>query len=337
MRYSKLLPNQMENLIEIVKDHIDILLIEDDESRGVCPFCNGGRSHEKTFCIEIETGLSICHRASCGWKGNAISLLSELLDLSYERAKETLNGKEDYSIESIIQLVEYDSEIPFKRLANRAWINDAYKPSRWPSDVLDWIRRRGYSPDEFFQYNDVWMPPDGLYNGRVIFKVESNNVLAYQLYDFTGKNPRKTINPEGEFLSRTLYNYNQGNPIHECSAEFLLVHEGIFDVARSLTRDYNACCIFGTNLSSYQEELLRQHKAKEIVVCLDGDTNIKDLSKDKAWQIATRLSKTISKQVSIMRLPLKDDPDSCDESVFDACFDSRLVLKDKDEWLFENL
>lgn len=336
MKSSKLLLSQTENLRTIIED-CDIQWQDNHEIRGRCPFCHGGRSGEKTFCLDPETGLSICHRMNCGWAGNAVSLISELQGISYEKARAVLNGAEDSSLESILQLIEYETETPFQKLSDTAWIKDACKPSKCPSDVSQWLDKRGYSFDQISQYCELWMPPEGLYKGRVIFRVESKNVLAYQLYDFTGKNPRKTINPEGEFLSRTLFAYNQGKPFHEDSKDFLLIHEGIFDTLRSLTREYNACCIFGTNISLHQIELIRAHQAKEIVVCLDGDTAVKDLSKDKAWPMAIKLQKSLNKTVSIMRLPFEDDPDSCQEFKFDDCFVNRLVLKDKDDWLFDSI
>jgi hypothetical protein len=337
MKYGKLLPNQRENLRAIIEESIELTNETSGETKGRCPFCHGGRTGEITFALNKETGLSMCHRATCAWKGNAVTLISELLNLSYEKARAALDGAQDISLESILSLMDYDETTPFEKMPESVWINNAYKPSRYPSGVFDWLLRRNYDPDQFVQQHSLWMPPDGLYNGRCIFQVNSFNVTAYQLYDYTGKMQRKTINPEGEFLSRTLYQYNNGKAINEESEDYLLIHEGIFDVARSLTRGYNAVCVFGTNLSSHQEELIRKHQAKEIIVCLDGDTKVKDTSKDKAWNMALRLSQNKNKNISIMRLPLEHDPDSCPESLFDGCFAKRFEIKDKDDWLFESL
>lgn len=43
-----------------------------------CPFCNGGRNHDKkTFSINLDTGQWQCLRGSCGRKGNMITLMQE--------------------------------------------------------------------------------------------------------------------------------------------------------------------------------------------------------------------------------------------------------------------
>ena len=50
-----------------------------------CPYCKGGKKDLYTFYISLRTGQFECKRASCGMKGNMITLsrdFSNLFELS---------------------------------------------------------------------------------------------------------------------------------------------------------------------------------------------------------------------------------------------------------------
>lgn len=48
---------------------------------GYCPYCSGGSNHDKdTFSINTQTGLFECKRASCGARGNMITLARDFSD-----------------------------------------------------------------------------------------------------------------------------------------------------------------------------------------------------------------------------------------------------------------
>jgi len=230
---------------------------------------------------------------------------------------------------SLLESIEREPEEP---LPDEVWIEGSTRLSesstRLQRDVLSWLNDRGYTDP----FDTLWMPPEGLYRGRVVFRVESLDVKGYQLYDYTRKQERKTINPEREFLSRTLYRYDEWKD----SEEPILVHEGIFDVERSRQRGFNATCVFGTNLSDTQHILLSFARAKEIIVCLDGDTRTDDIKKDKAWAMAQKLTST-QKDVSIMRLPIKEDPDSVNENVLRSCYSRRSPVLSREQWLIGKL
>lgn len=330
---SPLLPNQRSNLEQLLKQHIKVIRKDGDEWNGLCPFCNGGYKREEKFYIDMKSGLSICHRAvKCGWAGNAVSFISELMNCSYEEAKRILNEGRDNSITYLMSLLTTFEEELETELKDEVWIEGAIpfseSPTRLQTDVLSWLNRRGYTQ----AFDSLWMPPEGLYRGRVIFKVTSGRVKGYQLYDYTGKSERKTINPEREFLSRTLYRYDEW----KSSDRPILIHEGIFDVERSRLRGFNATCVFGTNLSDSQHYLLSCSNASEIIVCLDGDTKTEDIKKDKAWKMAQALT-TTSKPVSLVRLPINEDPDSCKEVVFRGCLNKRTSILSREDWLIGKL
>lgn len=40
-----------------------------NESRIICPYCNGGSSHEKCMAVNTSSGWYVCYRASCGARG----------------------------------------------------------------------------------------------------------------------------------------------------------------------------------------------------------------------------------------------------------------------------
>ncbi len=336
--YQRLLPQQKVNLTRLVKIHVDELYENRDEWKGVCPFCNGGNKKEAVFHINVDTGLSICHRAvKCGWKGNAVTFISELLDLSYEDAKDYLNEGASSSPAEIIAILKDRKDNSYEPIPDTVSIEGSMPATelqgtpQW-NYLNGWLTRRGYDPEAFLEAHSVSLPPSGLYTGRAIFNISSNRVKGYQLYDMTGKMERKTINPSNEFLSRMLYGYdnwkNDSSPI--------LIHEGIFDAARSMSRGYNATCIFGTNLSETQKYLLTESKAEKFIVCLDGDTATSDITKDKAWKIAKELSET-GRLTLIARLPKTEDPDSCDEATFDACVDKAYEVISLENWLYAKL
>jgi len=103
------------------------------------------------------------------------------------------------------------------------------------------------------------------------------------------------------------------------SKEPLLIHEGIFDMFRSVLRKYNAVCAFGKVLSAKQIALINATAASEIVLCLDGD----DAGIKGMWNIIKKWKKHIAKPLSMMYLPSENDPDSCPKNNFVEKFDCR--------------
>lgn len=279
--------------------------------------------------------MSICHRAvKCGWKGNAVTLISELLDLSYEEAKTVLNEGSGASIKEILAILQALEKDPYKPLPDTVWIEGAERllPEHNHEGVGKWLRKRGYDHHDFLTSHQVYLPPTGLYDGRVVFEVTTDKLRAYQLYDYTGLKEKKTINPKHEFLSRTLFEYEEWK-----NEELdLLIHEGIFDVARSKVRGFAATCVFGTNISDTQKYLLSKSKIKNVYIVLDGDTRNEDLKKDKAWQMACQVA-DIGKPTYLVRIPKDEDPDSILESQLEACLQKAYRVLSKSELLYARL
>jgi hypothetical protein len=270
-------------------------------------------------------GVALCHRASCGWKGNHVKLISAYLKTDVEEAKNLISGGVQESLASLINLLEEDKSTKNEILtiSDKVWIENSTRITiqNCPMEIEKWLTMtREYDPAEFLKVHAVYLPPAGLYQGRVIFKVSSDNVEAYQLYDYTGLLERKTLNPSREFLSRTLYNYENVKDKDE-----IIIHEGIFDVARSIERGYSPVCVFGTNISEYQTYLLSKTEAKEIIICLDADANVKSKNSDnsKSFNMSKKLTEKIKdKIISIMYLP-KGDPDDIGGEEFRRAYDQR--------------
>jgi len=120
---SRLLPNQKTNLSHLVTQHVKNLRKDGDEWSGLCPFCNGGYKREEKFYIDMDSGLSICHRAvKCGWKGNALGFVTELLDVSYEQARRFLDQGRDGTPEYLMSLLESIEREPEEPLTDEVWI-----------------------------------------------------------------------------------------------------------------------------------------------------------------------------------------------------------------------
>lgn len=321
------MPLQRINLEKIVSLHVEDIEKDGDEWNGLCPFCHGGTKRERKFYIDMEYGLSICHRsAKCGWKGNAVTFISELFEVAYREALQILNEGTGASIKEILAILKDAEEDPYKPLPDTVWIEGAKRLDYFNKSVFQWLEKRGYEYESFINRFPLYIPPEGLYPGRAIFEVKTEKLRAYQLYDYTGLKEKKTINPEHQFLSRTLYDYDNWKD----KEETILIHEGIFDAARSITRGYNATCVFGTNLSMTQKYLLTKSKMKNVYVVLDGDTKTQDIKKDKAWQMACELAESGVK-TSIVRLPKLEDPDSISENEFRDCIERAYPVLSKAE------
>lgn len=156
---------------------------------------------------------------------------------------------------------------------------------------------------------------------RMIFEIktgESYAWLGYLMGQADDDNP-KTLNPRGSVLSYMLGGYNY---FADKTAP-LLLHEGIFDMFRSVLRGYSAVCSFGKVLSPKQLSLLNDTKSEELVLCYDGDTaGLKAM-----WSIIKKWRKHITKRLSMMIIPYGKDPDEYGpKSKYDECFEKRRLI-----------
>lgn len=252
------------------------------EFNTICPFCEGGRKREVTLNINIQKQVVRCWRAKCEYRSGLISFLADYLKKDYKAVKDMVYegfSEEAILIAKIEKILHDDKKTAVQELSFEeidVFPEECIKASEAPNaeEYADWIQyTRGYNLEEFEAQHSVYMPPQyGLMKGRVVFEVLTNNNRAYLLYAFEKGLMPKTINPNGRVLSQMLYNYNDAK-----DGEIILVHEGIFDCARTKSYGFSSVALFGINMSFQQAFLLKETGCQEICLCLDAGTEDKML------------------------------------------------------------
>jgi len=298
------------------------------EFRAICPFCEGGRTREASFDMNITNEHVKCWRSSCLYKGNFAWFMSEFLKISYREANNMLRGPAYTSEDVLLADLEYLK----KNVLDVELFDDKYlysfdigiKDSKeiselrnegLSSEIKDWILNRRYDIDWFIENHPFLVPPQiGKGKCRVQFEVETEGSRAYQLYSFIQGVEPKTINPDQQYLSYMLYNYN--NVIR---SSIVFVTEGIFSCARLNSWGYSAVALFGVILKPYQNYLLSRLDCDEICVCLDHGT------KDASLKIYEQLKDgCYGKKLSILEIDVDGaDPDDLEEVDFVRCFKKR--------------
>lgn len=244
-----------------------------------CPFCGGGGRND-SFHINLDKGVAHCWRANnCNWSGNHFKLVKDLTQ-DDEYARDLFNADKENTYRFIkanlnlyqkalarnTKLKPLEDLNVFVEGAQRIRYFDLYKKC---SRVWDWLHQRGYNPEKFLEHHSIWWPPQvNEMRDRVVFEVLSDGNRAYLAYTMNlNEKKYKTLNPPNQVLSRLLYNYDN---IKE-GAKCIFICEGIFDAARLIDYGLDAVCIFGSNISSYQINLLLKKKPQEICVFLDSD------------------------------------------------------------------
>lgn len=97
---------------------------------GYCPYCDGGANHDKdTFSINTETGQFECKRASCGVRGNIITLAKDFSDV-FSLGEDV---KKYYNIDG--------ARNDFKRF------RDAHREIKSTSPAVEYLKSRGIPED----------------------------------------------------------------------------------------------------------------------------------------------------------------------------------------------
>lgn len=269
------------NVKKMLEDNFSGIYIQrstGEEFNITCPFCQGGKKKEVSFNINIEKMVVRCWRAKCGYRNGLIKFMADHLGKDYQAVKSMVY--EGVSNESVVT-AKINALLDKKPMTAQQYeiiqdidvfIEDCVPVQDSPDfeKIQDWLMyRRGYDVLNFLHEHNLYMPPQfGLMKGRCVFEVKTEQNRAYLMYAFEPELMPKTINPPGRVLSQMIYNYDDAK-----DGEIIMVHEGIFDCARTKSYGFSSCAIFGINMSYQQAFLLRETSATEICLCLDAGTN----------------------------------------------------------------
>lgn len=284
---------------DVFEKHLSGVQIFDNgrQMQAWCPFHRDKGSSQRGLNVDIVRGVYYCF--SCGATGSAEQFLERLnlpkheLEPEYDR----LATLADELRAEVKELDPTEMSYPsgFKFLTG----NETSLVGR---KALEYITNERGLPIEKVISHRIGYTYKGPYKGRIIIPTldEDGNVLyfvgrSYLFNDVPYKNPSTGEAYRGK--TEILYNY--------CTAKTkqqIVVVEGVFD---AISVGPHAVACFGKSLSSTQQRLLRQTKAKEFVIALDGDAY------NEALEIARGLA-GYGREVRVARLPEGEDPDSLD-------------------------
>ncbi|MBF86060.1 MAG: hypothetical protein CL489_16525 [Acidobacteria bacterium] len=335
--------SQQRKLVNFIEKHVSeedrfIFNEGDEEYRMICPFCGGGRKRDYCMDFNIEKGVGHCWRQfKCNWRGSAFQFVMDLIHCDFQTALEVLGDGETATVEELIFELEshkdwlgsYRNDLTEYRTFDITYPNSVrLDESPLKDEIFYWIEcERGYELESFLKQHKLFVPPQiGKSEGKVGFTVETEDCRAYQLYKFANYGyDAKTVNPEGQVLSRMFYNYNNVIDVDDV----VFICEGIFDCARLLSWGLPAICMFGLTLQPYQVYLLSRLACKELVLVTDHGTNDKVLDTFKDGKRTKGLLTIISefcldKNVSFIEI-LKEgaDPDDLSVKEFISYYDQR--------------
>lgn len=272
---------------KIMKDHFEEKRIYSNQRSGglefvtECPWCN----KEDKLWVNILTKSAKCWNASCEQHSN-INNIYQLFSLFLKiPRKEAEKFVDEYLTEKdITKIAENKIEAFSKKSLTLAEARANQKIDVWFDSVtritdndeyyynwLQEVRKPSWNPDWFlnrfkvFKIKQYVNESDFSHRNRAIFEITTKNNRAYLSYATKKSSIIKTLNPEGEVLSRMLFNYND----LEYTKDYLFVCEGIFSAARVIRAGFDAVCSFGVNMSEAQAILLNQTESRNIVFLYD--------------------------------------------------------------------
>lgn len=333
--WKRLLPDVKQAFETFCEENLE----QFDSNRGetdvtcLCPFCGGGGRNDLTFDVNVETGAWRCWREHhCGKRGNAGGLVSEVLGLERASGWDYLKGDRSdprylksyvkHLDRFLMDVRDHGDIVPDTFMVDVDDVTPVHEHENgW--EVLEWLEvERGHDPDLFLQLNDVVVPDQDRFYGRIAFQFTSEGNLAYQLYAFKRGVEPKTLNPSDSILSRTLYWWDRRQGL-----DFLIVTEGIMDCSRLTSYGLDAVACFGVNLSEEQIVMLALSEYEEIIIFFDQG------AEDRARRAAETLSEYASGKTISHVCPKKlgADPDDLTfDEVFD-CLDRRTIVSTRAE------
>lgn len=173
---------------------------------GFCPYCLGDGHDRDTFSVNTKTGQFECKRASCGVRGNMITLARDFADRGFSLANDVqiyynINGAGD----------------KFRRF------KDAHRTIESRDPAIDYLKSRGI-PEDITRKYEITTKSEDEPNILVFpFKDENGEILFVKYRNTLAKKGKKEWSVEGNY-KKILFGMN-----HCEDFETLVITEGQID------------------------------------------------------------------------------------------------------------
>lgn len=174
----------------------------------------------------------------------------------------------------------------------------------FPRLYLEYLRKRKFDPDYLINKYDLYAGPKlGSYNYRIIIPIYyKKRIVSFTSRDVTdlsdipylhSRIDHSIIDPK-----RCIYNYDRVR-----KGKLLLIVEGVFDVWRI---GNGTVCIFGTEFTWEQVEMVLDKEPSEIITLFDSDAS------DKGYRLASQFNGLGYKTRNF--IIDREDPDKLDKA-----------------------
>ena len=253
-----------------------------------CPKCDDPSYH---LGIHKTGGYFGCWR--CNFSGNFVSLISNLLDISYYAA---LNIAKRYQISG--EKIEVKSKFSEPKTLDNTYSFDSFpeKYKKYRDLALKYLKSR-HAPSDYILKCKFYLAPGKF--GVVLPILDSTDPSAFQIRYIYHYADARYCKPDGIEFSKLLFNYDN---VAKGTVDTLCLVEGIFD-AFSCMPFFPTVAIFGTKISAHQLLKIRNLSPRRILFCFDG--NMTKYEK-KLLDIITLFP--FVKEKIIVNLPSDKDP-----------------------------
>ena len=265
--------------MQMVLDHyqVDWLRKQGAELRGRCPIHQG--EGERSFHVNLEKNIFHCF--SCGAKGNVLSFVAAMENVSIREAG--LQMKEWFRVgEGTAPPRQRQQRDPKPKEKP-----PPPEPQRKDAEVInpplefelkvdpghEYGTSRGFSKELLDQFGAGYCVSKGMFSGRFVFPLHDaqGELVGYAGRSLDGSEP-KYLFPSAEkgFHKRyLLWNFHREVQEMGPNAEVVVV-EGFFDCLRVKEVGYPCTALLGSQLTREQEDLLATH-FQHVILLLDRD------------------------------------------------------------------
>lgn len=346
-KIDKKLLNKKLNIKKLVK-HLHIP-IRDENSKEIWAQCPLGHQRRRaSWSInhdKHDKHFGVFHCFSCGWKGNWLTLVKELLDMDTDEALEYVKAL--FGIGEITEDVLYSIALEDKKLAREAEQSQAkIVKYEMPKDFIriteknnsycKYLINRGIALDTVL--NNSIMYCDKVtdkylkrYQKRIIIPITMNGVIA----SFFGRSILSKEEIEENDIKKGLYPPSPpASPMRlilygwdeiDDSLDYGILVEGSLDKLKLQTLRYkNVMAALGNQLSKEKKEMIaKRFNGKRLFVIPDGDEGgekLKEHCKDLVYDC----------KVYHIQLPEGNDPCDVNTVVLKQCIINRKKLYEKE-------